>query len=454
MQKKMFLSLLVCLFVFTGTRLLAQCGTTNIALNKTVLTSSNGSGTSGSGITDGLVTSVSTIWMPNYGSNNWAEIDLGNSKEVCKVKVKWGRWNAASAFKIQMSNSSGAGATWTDIATVTSNNPTVGNESGDYYTWFVFNELNITGTGNTGRYIRIRVDSLSNPNWWVSEMEVNEKTTINSPPGCNFLAPTASSINVVAGTPIVLSANASDPDPGGSISEVGFYKGTSSNSITELISNPPLTAAPYNYTWTPMTPGVVYIQIKAKDNYGAEGISNYITVNVQTNAGAWSLNGNDLTGVTDPFLGSPTGKNFPVIFKTSGVEKMRIATDGKVFIGTSGFPTSVPSDALLGVEGFIISKGLKVTQTNWPDYVFEKDYTLMPLLQLAEFIRKNKHLPGVPSMKQVSEMGVNVGENQEMLLRKIEELTLYILQQHGKIEELNNLTRQLQLKVEKLELKK
>lgn len=424
-NKIVFKALIIAGFLLAQYRSTAQCGSTNIALNKSVLTSSNGAGTSGTGVTDGLVTSPSTIWQPTYSSDNWAQIDLGTSKTVCRVLIKWGRYNAPSSFNIQMSNGSGSGATWTDIAIVTNNNPTVGNENGDYYTQYVFNDLNITGSSNTGRYIRVQVGTIGSPNWFVCEMEVFETTASNSVPGATLTNP-SSAITIPVNTPLSLTANASDPD--GTISQVAFYNGTTLLGIAQQ------TASPYSYTWIPTVTGTYQVKAVATDNVGAIGNSLTVTVTVVPASASWTTSGNATTGVTDPFLG--TSDNQPLIVKTGNSEKMRITADGKVLIGTSNFPPGVPNNSLLGVEGFIVSKGLKVTQTNWPDYVFARDYKLMPLPQLSDFIKKNKHLPGVPSVREVQAKGVNVGENQELLLRKIEELTLYIIKQDEKIEEL------------------
>jgi hypothetical protein len=80
-----------------------------------------------------------------------------------------------------------------------------------------------------------------------------------------------------------------------------------------------------------------------------------------------------------------------------------------------------------------------VTLANpFPDYVFETNYKLMPLSDLAAFIAKYKHLPNLPSAQQVADNNnqVELGEMQALLLEKVEELTLYILQQQQQIEEL------------------
>jgi hypothetical protein len=66
--------------------------------------------------------------------------------------------------------------------------------------------------------------------------------------------------------------------------------------------------------------------------------------------------------------------------------------------------------------------------------VFNKDYKLLPLNELTSFITNNNHLPEIPSEKEVLEDGVNMGEMNALLLKKIEELTLYIIKQQQQID--------------------
>lgn len=72
----------------------------------------------------------------------------------------------------------------------------------------------------------------------------------------------------------------------------------------------------------------------------------------------------------------------------------------------------------------------------FPDYVFDPAYALMPLNQLGSFVNENRHLPDIPSAEQVSDNGMNMTELQLQLLKKVEELTLYTLQQQAQIEAL------------------
>jgi len=96
---------------------------------------------------------------------------------------------------------------------------------------------------------------------------------------------------------------------------------------------------------------------------------------------------------------------------------------GNVGIGTPNIDPAYK----LSVGGSIRAMEVKV-ETGWADYVFGKGYKLKPLSELNDYIRQNKHLPGVPSAAEVKENGVKVGETESLLLRKIEELTLYLIE--------------------------
>ena len=74
------------------------------------------------------------------------------------------------------------------------------------------------------------------------------------------------------------------------------------------------------------------------------------------------------------------------------------------------------------------------TQLNVPDYVFEEDYELMSLEDLDAYVKEQHHLPDVPSEATIKAEGLNVTKTQMLLLKKIEELTLYTIQQQEQIE--------------------
>jgi hypothetical protein len=92
------------------------------------------------------------------------------------------------------------------------------------------------------------------------------------------------------------------------------------------------------------------------------------------------------------------------------------------------------ADAKLG--GKFTCKEIKVTNTPWADYVFEEDYELMPIDSLEKYIESNNHLPNVPTTEEVTANGNNMAETDKILLEKVEELTLYIIQLEKRLSEL------------------
>ncbi|MBS1578292.1 MAG: hypothetical protein JST29_01475 [Bacteroidetes bacterium] len=104
--------------------------------------------------------------------------------------------------------------------------------------------------------------------------------------------------------------------------------------------------------------------------------------------------------------------------------------------GNVGIGTTNPGTYKLAVEGTIGARKVRVTQAPWADYVFKPNYNLRTLTEVEQYIKMHQHLPDVPSEKEVKSKGIDVGETQAMLLRKIEELTLYVIEQQKKIEAL------------------
>lgn len=104
------------------------------------------------------------------------------------------------------------------------------------------------------------------------------------------------------------------------------------------------------------------------------------------------------------------------------------ATTGNVGIGT------LTPGARLAVNGEIQSKKVRVTQNGWPDFVFEPGYDLPSLHDIESFIKKNKHLPDIPTAKEIAAEGVDLGENQKKLLQKVEELTLYMIELNKRVD--------------------
>lgn len=125
------------------------------------------------------------------------------------------------------------------------------------------------------------------------------------------------------------------------------------------------------------------------------------------------------------------------LFGQNTQERLYVLGDGNVGIGTQesrGYK--------LSVNGKIRAQELKIEATNWPDYVFDDDYEITSLPEIKSFIDQNRHLPEMPSASTVEKEGVDVGQMNALLLKKIEELTLHLIH---KDQQINNLEKRMKV---------
>ena len=87
-------------------------------------------------------------------------------------------------------------------------------------------------------------------------------------------------------------------------------------------------------------------------------------------------------------------------------------------------------------EGFLRTRRVRVDTETWPDYVFQADYKLKSLEEIDQFIQENGHLPNVPSAEEVETEGQDLGQMNKILMEKVEELTLHLINQNKRIKEL------------------
>jgi hypothetical protein len=159
---------------------------------------------------------------------------------------------------------------------------------------------------------------------------------------------------------------------------------------------------------------------------------------------AWGLTGNTAVNPTTTFLGTTDGST--VAFRTNNLERMRI--DGAT--GNVGIGESSPQ-SLLAVKGTITSQKVVVTQIGWADYVFQPDYQLRSLKEVEEYIKRNGHLPELPTAEDINKTGDDLGASQVALLKKIEELTLYIIEQNKREKEQKEQLQSMQKRLDRLE---
>ncbi|MDB5004936.1 MAG: hypothetical protein JWQ34_3161 [Mucilaginibacter sp.] len=121
--------------------------------------------------------------------------------------------------------------------------------------------------------------------------------------------------------------------------------------------------------------------------------------------------------------------DYPIVLKTGGGNQPLILDAARIGIGTT------TPDAKLTVNGTIHSKEVKVDlNVPGPDYVFNADYKPITLSEIKDYVVKNHHLPEIPSAAQMAKEGINLGDMNTKLLKKVEELTLYAIDQQKQIE--------------------
>ena len=121
---------------------------------------------------------------------------------------------------------------------------------------------------------------------------------------------------------------------------------------------------------------------------------------------------------------------------------MTLQPNGKFTI-SDGTAKLIQVDA----DGVLRARKVRIDMDDWADYVFNKDYELMPLNKLDRYINEHQHLPNVPSISSVIDEGIDLGDMNRVLLEKIEELTLYLIEQNKELEYLKKKINRLQKQV-------
>lgn len=142
--------------------------------------------------------------------------------------------------------------------------------------------------------------------------------------------------------------------------------------------------------------------------------------NTYTNRLAIGIHPDSLIGELHIRSVNPSGPDYPIMV----VQSYSQGAERRVF--------------QLNSDGLLRSREIKIDAHTWADYVFQDDYVLMPILEVEAFINANGHLPEMPSEEEVLENGINLAEMNRLLLEKIEELTLHIIEQEKRISELES----------------
>jgi hypothetical protein len=134
--------------------------------------------------------------------------------------------------------------------------------------------------------------------------------------------------------------------------------------------------------------------------------------------------------------------DYPVVLKTGGGNQPLILDAARIGVGTTN------PDERLTIKGKIHAEEIRIDlSVPAPDYVFANDYKLKPLNEVENYIKENSHLPEIPSAKEIEKNGLMLAEMNMSLLKKIEELTLYAIEQNKIIQEQNKRLEKLEAKI-------
>ncbi len=173
-------------------------------------------------------------------------------------------------------------------------------------------------------------------------------------------------------------------------------------------------------------PGSV-IRYMSLSQWGNLGISNNLTIDLTSKTSSAGRDALIINASADNTAASFITNKPGFYFWSSEGHSADISARNIFLDGSMGIGTSSVGSFKLAVEGKIGAREIVVQTGAWADFVFENNYKLMPLNELEKSIKANKHLPGIPTEKEVLANGVSLGEMQAKLLQKVEELTLYVI---------------------------
>lgn len=137
-------------------------------------------------------------------------------------------------------------------------------------------------------------------------------------------------------------------------------------------------------------------------------------------------------------------------YKPNSYQKLDYANVN--FSGNVGIGTMEPQEKLV-VKGKILAEEIKVQAINWPDYVFKPEYQLPSLGETEKFIKANGHLPEIPKATEVEANGVSLGEMNKILVKKVEELTLHLIEKDQEVKLQNQRISEIETILNKYQLK-
>lgn len=206
----------------------------------------------------------------------------------------------------------------------------------------------------------------------------------------------------------------------------------------------------YNAGWTHSYVGFNAKRVGGSWETGTDGSNNGATLLLGNIAGElrfFTLPSDYTTTGAQTFTDSQINSMTPqMVVGSSNGSNGNPAKPVYVKIGAMS-PTGTHADYALSVDGKVVTRSVYVTSQNWADFVFEPTYQRLTLPALEQYLQLNKHLPSIPSAKEVEANGYSLGEMDAKMLQSVEELTLYVIELNKRNEQLTSELAALRVQV-------
>ncbi|WPU95845.1 hypothetical protein SNE25_09980 [Mucilaginibacter sabulilitoris] len=226
--------------------------------------------------------------------------------------------------------------------------------------------------------------------------------------------------------------------------KLSFFTGNASNALTERMtitsSGNVGIGAPAPISVFQVGNGSSTFSVGSANSVNLHYGTSYIGFNAARNNGNWTVSTNSVSNGGGVIYSDVFGNIYMVPIASNGTEPQTLTDqDIKSMIAFSITPT-----------GVVRAKQIKVETTNWPDYVFQREYQLPSLQEVKTYIDQHQHLPEVPSEEQITKEGLNLGEMNKLLMKKVEELTLYLIEKDKKETEQEQTNKTLTAQISEL----
>jgi len=361
-------------------------------------------------ILSAIVSATFAQWTTgtNINNTNTGNVGIGTTTPAGKLHVQQGSYDfltTATSIDLGLNGITGG---WARAFRIVNSSGSNGQDGGAF---------GVRGLGTTVNYAYMAIPTSSDVLGYSSTKILVLDNSGNV--GVGTTGPNTRLMVVGTGTNSngVINIQSSDAGARGTLMRTGFYGYTSQDN-----------SGNYFQAWGMRLNGADNLWYRA---YTAA--NNYLPYTELTTGGTIVFGGavSNLTTDANPTL--------------NPVMTVNVGATPSVAIGTTD-----PKTYMLAVNGSAIATSMTVKlNANWPDYVFKSDYRLPALSEVKAYIDQNHHLPDMPSEQEVADKGLNLGEINKQLTKKVEELTLYLIEKDRKVKEqearISKLEEQMQL---------